>query len=162
MPLSGQYKLQSIKFYYAKTPNSTWYAVVIPLYGKVMKDLQHKTIQRVVAQLEIHLTLHNKEHTGSPKSVVIGKNVEKVKWTLEESPQRSVRTISKRLKLSSTSVWRIIRIELKKFPYKIQMKQKQTQNNKECCVQFGNEISDKIEEDSQERQTLRGLITPQL
>ena len=49
---------------------------------------------------------------------------------LEESLRRSVRDLSRRTKLSATSVWTILKVELKKFAYKIKIKQKQTVNNK--------------------------------
>ena len=68
---------------------------------------------------------------------------------LENSPRRSTRTLGRELKLSTTSVWRILRKELKKFAYKIQMKQAQTPKNREQRTEFGNKMADRIESDSE-------------
>ena len=53
------------------------------------------------------------------KTAVIEKNIRKVDKILDQSPRRSVRNIAKRTKLSKTTVWRILRKELGKFPYRL-------------------------------------------
>ena len=146
MPLSGELKLEVIKQYYGNDRSLTkTRRALMKIYPKELRNLNIKTIQRVVGKLETDLTLLPGRHTGRPKSAVIDKNVEKIKRSLEESPRRSVRDLSRRTKLSSTTVWRILRVELKKFAYKIQMKQQQTVDNKKQRLEFGEQFSAKVE-----------------
>ena len=70
------------------------------------------------------------------KTAVIEKNIRKVDKILDQSPRRSVRNIAKRTKLSKTTVWRILRKELGKFPYRIQMLQEQTAASRKESVDF--------------------------
>ena len=106
--------------------------------------LDDKTIRRLVKKLETDCTLVKNTSTGRPKSALSEKNISRVQRKLENSPRR---TLSRELKLSTTSVWRILRKELKKFAYKIQMKQAQTPKNREQRLEFSNNIADRIEAD---------------
>ena len=107
--------------------------------------LDDRTIRRLVKKLETDCTLVKNTSTGRPKSALSEKNISRVQRKLENSPRRSTRTLSRELKLSATSVWRILRKELKKFAYKIQMKQAQTPKNREQRLEFSNNIADRIE-----------------
>ena len=111
--------------------------------------LHTTTIVRIVKKLETDCSLVKNGRTGRPKSALSEKNVMRVKNKLESSPRRSTRTLSRELKLSQTAVWKILRKELKKFAYKIQMKQAQTQKNQHQRVEFSNIMSDHIEADPQ-------------
>ena len=68
---------------------------------------------------------------------------------LDESPRRSIRNIAiaKKTKLSTTSVRRILRKELSKYPYRIQMMQEQTVDNKEQRTDFAKTFASKMEGD---------------
>ena len=81
------------------------------------------------------------------KTAVIEKNIRKVDKILDQSPRRSVRNIAKRTKLSKTTVWRILRKELGKFPYRIQMLQEQTAASRKESVDFAKQFSGRIESD---------------
>lgn len=89
------------------------------------------------------------------KTAVIEKNIRKVDKILDQSPRRSVRNIAKRTKLSKTTVWRILRKELGKFPYRIQMLQEQTAASRKESVDFAKQFSGRIESD---KNFLKNLI----
>ena len=74
------------------------------------------------------------------------KNIEHVKRKLELSPQRSTRSLARELHLSQSSVWSISREELKKYPYRIQMKEKQTTENEDQRVHFADKIASNLED----------------
>ena len=114
-------------------------------YGHKLRNLTEKTIQRIVGKFEASFSLKNELPPGRPKSKIVEKTKASIKRTLEESPRRSIRSIAKRTKVSRMTVWRIVRNELKKFPYKIQIKQKQTCDNKANRLDFGHRLSAKIE-----------------
>ena len=91
--------------------------------------LDDRTIRRLVKKLETDCTLIKNTCTGRPKSALSKKNIKWVQRKLENSPRRSTTTLGREPKLSTTSVWRILRKELKNFAYKIQIKQAQTPKN---------------------------------
>ena len=99
-------------------------------------------------KLQTSYTLHKTSPPGRSRTVVANPNIERLKKKLDLSPRRSVRSLSRQLKISTTSTWRILREELKKYPYRIQLKEKLTPQNKESRVHFANRISDRIEADS--------------
>ena len=101
------------------------------------------------------LTLRRKPTGGGAKTAINEKNVKKVDKILDKSPRRSVRNIAKRTKLSTTTVWRILRKELGKYPYRIQMLQEQTAANKQQRVDFAKQFASKIESD---KNFLKNLI----
>ena len=101
-----------------------------------------------MTRFERELTLRRKPTGGGAKTAVNDKNIRKVDKILDQSPRRSVRNIAKRAKLSATTVWRILRKELSKYPYKIQLMQEQTAANKQERVDFAKQFADKIESDN--------------
>ena len=105
-----------------------------------------RQITRVMKNFESRYTLMKEKPPGRTRTVVVDKTIERVKRQLELSPRRSVRGLSRQLKVSTGSMWKILRKELKKYPYRIQLKQSQTPQNKQDRVKFANEITDKIEE----------------
>jgi len=65
----------------------------------------------------------NKGRSGRKRSVRTAANKEQVQTAMENSPMRSLRKQHQALNISYGSLWRIARQELKKFPYRIQVKQ---------------------------------------
>ena len=95
-------------------------------WGKEAKNMDVRQISRVVNNFESRYSLTNEKPSGRTRTVVVDKTIERVKRQLELSPRRSVRGLSKQLKVSTGSVWKILRKELRKYPYRIQLKQCQT------------------------------------
>ena len=113
MTLSGEMKLEIIKKYYSndKSPTKTR-RFLQKLYPKVkeLRNLNVKTIYRLVKKFETDFSLLPRRPTGRPKSVVVDKNVEKIKRSLEHNSKRSVRELSRQTNLSSSTVWRILKV----------------------------------------------------
>jgi hypothetical protein len=68
-------------------------------YGEKARHVHLKTIQWQITKFERDLMLR-RNGIGGEKTAIVDKNIKKV---LEQSPRRSVRTISKRTKLAQTS-----------------------------------------------------------
>ena len=116
-------------------------------WSTVVPTLSNQQIKRVVNQLQTNYTLKKISPPGRSRSVISNKNLDRIKKKLELSPRRSVRSLSRELGISKTTTWRMLRKELKKFPYKIQLREKQTPETKEKRVDFANFMSDRIESD---------------
>ena len=136
MTLSAGFKLAIIEAYYEN--GHSLIAVKHSLmskssqWGAVARNLSNQQILRVVKQLQTQHTLKNTSPRGRTKTVISDKNIERVKRKLELSPRRSTRSLARERHLSQSSVWRILREELKKYPYRIQLKEKQTTQNKKA------------------------------
>ena len=91
------------------------------------------------------VTNNNKGHSGPPSTATTPAHVQDVRAHLEQSPRKSTRRLSQEVGISRTSVRRIIHRDLKLFPYKVQVLQAQTQANKDQRYEFGQEISERIE-----------------
>ncbi|XP_076047220.1 uncharacterized protein LOC143028735 [Oratosquilla oratoria] len=74
-------------------------------------------------------------------------HIQDVRDHLEQSPRMSTRRLSQQVGISRRSVRRIIHSDLKLFPYKVQILQAQTQENKTERYEFGQTISERIEND---------------
>ena len=88
---------------------------------------------------------NNRGHSGPPLTATNPPHVQDVRARLEASPRKSTRRLSQEVGVSRTSVRRIIKKELKLFPYKVQILQAQTQANKHQRYEFCQKISERIE-----------------
>ena len=85
-----------------------------------------------------------------PRSFIVRHNSWKYSeftWTLWGFPRKSTRRLSQENGISKTSVLRILHDDLKLFPYKIQILQRQTDQNKAERETFCEDISQRIEND---------------
>ena len=87
----------------------------------------------------------NKGHGGRYVAVRTRATVQAVRKHLEQSPRKSTRRLSQEVGISRTTVQRIIHNDLKLFPNKVQILQKQTDVNKEERSEFCQTISERIE-----------------
>ena len=87
------------------------------------------------------------ERATSSKSSIIPENIQNLQECHEESPRKSTRRLSQETGISRTSVLRILHNELKLFRYKIQILQRQTDQNKAERETFCEDISQRIEND---------------
>ena len=102
-----------------------------------------RTIQRLVAKFR-------KTDARKPRSFIVRHN----SWEYSEFtgtpwgfPRKSTRRLSQENGISKTSVLRILHDDLKLFPYKIQILQRQTDQNKAERETFCEDISQRIEND---------------
>ena len=102
-----------------------------------------RTIQRLVAKFR-------KTDARKPRSFIVRHN----SWEYSEFtgtpwgfPRKSTRRLSQENGISRTSVLRILHDDLKLFPYKIQILQRQTDQNKAERETFCEDISQRIEND---------------
>ena len=87
----------------------------------------------------------NKGHNGWYVTVRTRTNVQAVRNHLEQLPRKSIRRLSQEVGISRTTVQRIIHNDLKLFPYKVQILQKQTDANKEERSELCQTINERIE-----------------
>ena len=119
MTISDEMRVDMVKFFYANGSSCTIARRALQKkYGDKARKIHLKTIQRQVTKFERDLTLRRKGTGGGAKTAIVHKNITKVERLLEESPRRSVRNIAKRTKLTPSTVWRILRKELGKYPYR--------------------------------------------
>ena len=63
-----------------------------------------------------------KERSGRPATQRTPENIAKVESIISQNPRSSIRTIGRQLGMSSSTVHRILREDLKLFPYKIRVR----------------------------------------
>jgi len=87
------------------------------------KPITRLQVNRVVKRLKQYggISDQRKNNTGRPKSSRSSENVEQVKRIIDETPERSVRKVFSDINHSSsaTSVYRVLRFDLKLTPYKV-------------------------------------------
>ena len=91
----------------------------------------------------------NKGHIGRYGAVKTHANVQAVREHLEQSPRRSTRGLSQEVGILRTAVQGVIHNDLKLFPYRVQILQKQIDSNKEERSEFCQSISDNPEQQEQ-------------
>ena len=93
---------------------------------------------------KFHLTgsVNNKSPPGRPKSARTQENIDKVRQlvTSNHGQSMSVRDISKALDLQISSVWKILRLDLKLFPYKPKTTVSLTEQQKADQVEFEDRV----------------------
>ena len=105
-------------------------------------------IKRVVKHFEDKGTVRNtnKGNSGQPGSVTkIQANIDKVRNSTFNSPKKSHRRQSQELRMSSSSVFRILRNELQLYPYIISVRHKLTAEDQERRQRMCDWISQKLE-----------------
>ena len=150
MDVSGRYTVQQrkkiIEAYFATKS-------VVLTQRQCRKELgrdkvpKRKTIERLVAKFREtgSVANANKGRSGRPRSVKTPNNVQNLRERLEESPRKSTRRLLQEVGISRSSVLRILLDDLRLFPYKIQILQRQTDDNKAERLAFCQDISQKIE-----------------
>jgi len=81
------------------------------------------TIMKLVAKFRSVGSVLDKAHTGRHRTERTAENIELVRLSVLQSPKTSCRRRSQELSLSETTLRRILKNDLKLFPYKIQIKQ---------------------------------------
>ncbi|XP_076066935.1 uncharacterized protein LOC143040126 [Oratosquilla oratoria] len=114
------------------------------------KKIPHRhTITRLVEKFRNTGSVinNNKGHCGPKVTARTPANIKDVRDHLQQSPRKSTRRLSQEMGISRTSERRIIHSDLNLFPYKVQILQAQTEANKTERFEFGQTISERIEND---------------
>ncbi|XP_076043750.1 uncharacterized protein LOC143026855 [Oratosquilla oratoria] len=122
------------------------------------KKIPHRhTTTRLVEKFRNNgsMTNNNKGYFGPKVTARTPANIKDVRDHLHQSPRKSTLRLSQEVGISRISGRRIIHSDLKLFPYKVQIIQAQTEANKTECFEFGQTISERIENDLQ---LLDGLL----
>lgn len=85
-------------------------------------------------------------HSGRPKSVRIQANIDQVRESVGRSPKKSLRRRSQELGIKMGSLRTILEEDLNLYPYRIQIKQKLTDQDMEKRVQMANWFADQLDE----------------
>ena len=104
------------------------------------KTPYRKTITKIVEKFRNTGSVGNDNKGHSGRYVT----VRTVRKHLEQSPRKSIRRLSQEVGISRTTVQRTIHNDLKLFPYKVQILQKQTDANKEERSELCQTISERI------------------
>lgn len=86
-------------------------------------------------------------HSGRPKSSRSPANIDAVRESVGRSPRKSLRRRSQELGIPRESIRRILEQDLHLYPYRIQIKHKLTQRDKDMRVAMCRWFCDKIDED---------------
>lgn len=90
-----------------------------------------------------------KKPTGRPRSARTPQNIDVVRESVLRSPRRSIRKQSAAVGMSRESVRRILRLDLKFHPYKLQMVQELKENDYQLRLGFCQEMITKINNDDE-------------
>lgn len=104
------------------------------------------TILRLVNKFLTTGSVHDLPRSGRKRTGRSEGNIDLIRKAVAKSPRRSVRRLSTENKVPRTTVHRILRKDLKQFPYKIQIKQKIKAADKRARIDFCDWISAKVDE----------------
>lgn len=91
-------------------------------YGKNFK-ISKNTVQSIVDKFYRGGSVHDLHRTGRRRTGRSNENIEAVRESVAESPNTSIRHRSQELAISRATLHRILRIDLKLHPYKVQLVQ---------------------------------------
>jgi hypothetical protein len=106
---------------------------------------QQQTLRALVTKFETTGTVEN-IHSGG-RSSTSAEQKELIHAAISSAPSTSVRTLSRELEMSSTTVWRILHNEMRLHPYKIHIGQLLQPHHKEERFSFAQNFLHKNDED---------------
>uniref|UniRef100_A0A0K2U960 Putative LOC100572414 [Acyrthosiphon pisum] n=1 Tax=Lepeophtheirus salmonis TaxID=72036 RepID=A0A0K2U960_LEPSM len=116
-------RLQIIKIYYKSGESLIQtYRALTPIYGQRNRPVK-STIQRFVKKFEYTYTLHNVPVPVRQRNALSVKNIVAASASIQDDPNLSLTRRSQLLGISVTSLWRILRKDLRLHPYKIKLTQ---------------------------------------
>ena len=78
-----------------------------------------RCLRLIVATFKPHGKVVDRQHPGRSRTVSCIDNIESVRQDITHGPQKSVGRRSEELLISKTSLWHMLRKDLKCYPYKI-------------------------------------------
>ena len=108
---------------------------------------QQKFIQYTVQKFMTKGTVLDcrKEKAGAPITVRFPANVDRVRASVQQSQKKSLRHMSQELGISVTSLQRMLRKDLTKFPYKITTCHKLADIDKQRCIEMCNSVAERMD-----------------
>ena len=148
MPLAIEQKGKVVEFY-LQTKSIVKTQRQYQRHFSVKTAPNRKTIWRTVKKFENERTVHNvnKGRSSRTRSARSQENIKVVRQSAVQSPKKSCRRRSQELGLSRMSTVRILKLDLKLFPYHLQVKHKLTAQDKRARVEMCNWFNNKMEED---------------
>ena len=109
--------------------------------------LTNLKIQRIVQHFQVEKTLHkaNKERSGRQSAITPEKR-EQVRKSVNKSPKKSYRIRAQKLAMSPTTLLRVMRKDLKLFPFQISAHHVLQQQVKEKRIEMCNWLNKKLEQ----------------
>lgn len=144
MKLSIDQRIQ-IVWFYAETKSEKLTQSKFKIHFNVNYAPSTSAIQRLVHKFLTTGTVHDLPRTGRKRTGRSLDNINVIRQAIAKSPRRSLRRLSTENNVPTTTVYRILRKDLKHFPYKIQIKQKMKKADRKARVDFCNWIDAKIE-----------------
>ena len=148
MPLTVEERGKLVEFY-LETKSIVKTQRAFQRHFGVREAPGRKTVWRTVQKFRTDRNLHNlnKGRSGRHRGARTPENIEAVRLSATRSPKKSCRRRSQELSLSRMSIVRILKLDLKLFPYHIQVKHKLTTQDQRARVAMCNWFNDKMEED---------------
>ena len=116
-------------------------------YFKVKRSPSAREIRNYVKKFRETASAQPSTSSGRRRSVRTPENIEAVRDAVLKSPTRSTRKLSQALDIKRTSLMRILKGDLKLYPYKIQVCQKLKQEDKAKRIEFCDKFLRLIQED---------------
>ena len=148
MVFTEQQKIKIITFWYESKSYVEVRRSFCHEFNVHTRDGPKNAIKRIVKHFEDKGTMRNtnKGNSGWPASVTkIQKNIDKVRNSTINSPKKSLRRQSQELRMSSSSVFHILRKELQLYPYIISVRHKLTFEDQQRRQTMCDWISQKLE-----------------
>ena len=150
MPLTTEQRGKLVEFYF-ETKSIVKTQRAYCRYFDVRDAPGRKTVWKIVNKFRTGRTVHNlnKGRSGRHKAARTPENIDAVRHSVTQSPKKSSRRRSQELGLSRSSIRRILKLDLKLFPYHIQVKHKLTAEDQRARVRMCDWFNAKMEEDEE-------------
>jgi len=149
---NGQQRAFAIKMFYKNNESlegaqkEFWRFFNLGHHGRVPSKHVIKTWIKNFEEIGLAL---KKKPTGRPRSAHTPQNIEAVRVSVLWSPWRSVRKLAAAVRLSRECVCRILHVDLKFHPYKLQIVQKLKENDHQLRLEFCQQITTNINKDNE-------------
>jgi hypothetical protein len=137
-----------IVWFYAETKSIKLTQKKYREHFKVKRAPAKPTIRKLKDKFLMSGSVHDLVRHGRIKTGRSTDNIDIIRQAVAKSPKRSVRRLSAENRVPRSSVHRILRRDLKKYPYKIQIKQKIKTADRRARQEFCNWISKEIDQKS--------------
>ena len=105
-------------------------------FRRGFRNIYHPPPRCIAAKFKALCIVTDRQHPGRSRRVRSIDNIESVRQGITHNPQKSLRRHSEEHQISKTSLWLILRDDLNCYPYKIQLIQKNGQNDNEKRLLF--------------------------
>ena len=144
---SVEQHVQIMKLYYENGSSvRATYRALRPFYGRNDRPAE-STIRRLVAKFESTGSVNVQPPRVRARSARSAENIAAVRQSVQDNPRLSIPRRSQQLGLSSTSTWRILRLDLGLHPYKIQLTQELKITDHRQRREFADWVLEQLETD---------------